>query len=100
MRFPSVALESGTDPDGQAGRRRAAAVFREAAAPRREHTSIGASHSMSQAARSTIAFAVIIVVIAMAASSGRGGPIIAGLFLVVGLPAVIALLRGAAGRDD
>ena len=55
---------------------------------------------MSQAARSTIAFAVIIVVIAMAASSGRGGPIIAGLFLVVGLPAVIALLRGAAGRDD
>lgn len=55
---------------------------------------------MSQAARSTIALAVIIVVIAMAASSGRGGPIIAGLFLVVGLPAIIALLRGAGGRDD
>lgn len=100
MRFTSDALEHGTDPDGQARRRRAAAVFREAAAPRREHTSIGASHLMPQAVRSTVALAVIIVVIAMAASSGRGGPIIAGLLLVVGLPAIIALLRGAAGRDD
>jgi hypothetical protein len=50
--------------------------------------------------RSAIALVVILVVIAMTASSGRGGPLVAGVLLVAGIPAIFALLRGAAGRED
>ena len=55
---------------------------------------------MSQAARNFVALIVVLVVIATIASSGRGGPLAAGMLLAVGLPALVLLLRGAAGRND
>lgn len=55
---------------------------------------------MSQPARSILALIVFLVVLSVVSSSGRGGPIMAAIFAIVGIPAVFALIRGAKGQDD
>jgi hypothetical protein len=52
------------------------------------------------ALRALIIFAVFIGVVCFVASTGRGGSVMAGIFIVVGIPMLIATLRDGLRKDD
>jgi len=55
---------------------------------------------MSSAVRGVILLAVFIAVVAFVSSTGRGGPVMAGIFAFLGIPFLLIALRALAGREN
>ena len=52
------------------------------------------------ALRALVIVGVFVGVLCFVSGTGRGGPVVAGIFLVVGIPMLVATLRDGARRDD
>jgi len=55
---------------------------------------------MSHAVRGLLLLIVFLGVLAFVSSTGRGGPVMAGLFAFAGIPLFLIALRAMSGREN